>query len=128
MYTCLMQLADLSEDDPLKFYLRELATVQPLTSDQGTELLKQMRSGNNQAEQAEKRLIEANLSLVVAIAERFRSYGCPMLDLIQAGNEGLLLAVRSFIGEFSDNFSAYAASCIESALSKAVSESQSPGE
>jgi RNA polymerase primary sigma factor len=104
MYTCLMRLADLSEDDPLKFYLRELATVQPLTSDQGTELLKQMRSGNNQAEHAEKRLIEANLPLVVAIAERFRSYGCPMSDLIQAGNEGLLLAVRSFIGEFSDPF------------------------
>jgi DNA-directed RNA polymerase sigma subunit (sigma70/sigma32) len=49
-----------------------------------------------------------------------------MLDLIQAGNEGLLLAVSSFIGESSDNFSAYAASGIESALSKAVSESQSP--
>jgi RNA polymerase sigma factor (sigma-70 family) len=66
--------------------------------------------------------------LVVAIAERFRSHGCPMLDLIQKGNEGLLLALKSFNGESSDNFSAYAASCIESALSKAVSGSQSPSE
>jgi len=123
-----MQIADLSGDDPLKFYLRELATVAPLTSNEATGLLKQMRSGSDRAEQAEKRLIEANLSLVVAIAERFGSHGCPMLDLIQKGNEGLLLALRSFTGESSDNFSAYAASWIESALSKAVSASQSPSE
>jgi RNA polymerase primary sigma factor len=123
-----MQIADLSDDDPLKFYLRELATVQPLTSGEATGLLKQIRSGSDRAEYAERRLIEANLSLVVAIAERFRSQGCPMLDLIQKGNEGLLLALKSFTGESSDNFSVHAASCIESALSKAVSESQSPSE
>lgn len=123
-----MQIADLSDDDPLKFYLRELATVQPLTSDEATGLLKQIRSGGDRIEHAERRLIEANLSLVVAIAERFLSHGYPMLDLIQKGNEGLLLALKSFTGESSDKFSAYAASCIESALSKAVSESQSPSE
>lgn len=123
-----MQLADMNDDDPLKFYLNELATVQPLTNRERADLLTQIRSGNNQAEQAEKRLIEANLSMVVVIAERFRSPGCPMLDLIQAGNGGLLFAVESFTGESGDNFSAYATSCIESALSKAVSESQSLSE
>ena len=128
MYTCLMRLADLSDDDPLKFYLRELAKVQPLTSRERADLLKQIRSGNNQAEQAAKRLIEANLSMVVVIAERFSSQGCPILDLIQAGNGGLLFAVRSFADESGDNFSAYATGCIESALSKAVSESQSQSE
>jgi RNA polymerase primary sigma factor len=128
VYTCLMRLSDLSDDDPLKFYLRELATVQPLTSGERANLLKQIRSGNNQAEQAEKRLIEANLSMVVVLAERFRSQGCTMLDLIQAGNRGLLIAVESFTGESGDNFSVYATSCIESALSKAVSESQSQSE
>jgi DNA-directed RNA polymerase sigma subunit (sigma70/sigma32) len=51
-----------------------------------------------------------------------------MLDLIQAGNGGLLFAVESFTGESGGDFSAHAASCIESALSKAVSESQSLGE
>jgi DNA-directed RNA polymerase sigma subunit (sigma70/sigma32) len=121
-----MQLANLSDDDPLKVYLRELATVQPLTSDEATGFLKQVRSGSDRATHAEKRLIEANLPLVVAIAERFGSHGCPMLELIQKGNEGLLLALRSFTGESSDNFSAYAAGCIESALSKAVSGPQSP--
>lgn len=48
-----------------------------------------------------------------------------MLDLIQKGNESLLRALKSFTGDSNDNFSDYAASCIESALSKAVSESQS---
>jgi RNA polymerase primary sigma factor len=123
-----MRLPDLSDDDPLKFYLSELATVQPLTSRERADLLKQIRSGNNQSGQAEKRLIEANLSMVVVIAERFHSQGCPMLDLIQAGNGGLLFAVESFTGESGDNFSVYAASCIESALSKAVSESKSQSE
>jgi RNA polymerase primary sigma factor len=123
-----MRIADLSDDDPLKSYLRELATVQPLTSDEGSELLKQMRLGSGRAEYAEKRLIEANLSLVVAIAERFRSSGCPMLDLIQKGNGALLLALKSFSGEPGDNFSPYAASFIESALSKAVAGSQSPSD
>jgi DNA-directed RNA polymerase sigma subunit (sigma70/sigma32) len=70
-----MQITDLSDDDPLKFYLRELAKIQPLTSDEGTELLKQIRTGNEWAELAERRLVEANLSLVVAIAERSRSHG-----------------------------------------------------
>jgi DNA-directed RNA polymerase sigma subunit (sigma70/sigma32) len=127
-YTCLMRSADLSDDDPLEFYLCELATVQPLISRERADLLKQIQSGNNQAEQAEKHLIEANLSMVVVIAERFSSQGCPMLDLIQAGNGGLLFAVESFTRESGDNFSAYAASCIESALSKAVSESKSQSE
>ena len=77
LHNRVMQIADLSDDDPLKFYLRELAKVQPLTGDENTGLLKQIRSGNDSAEHAAKRLIETNLSLVVAIAERFRSYGCP---------------------------------------------------
>jgi DNA-directed RNA polymerase sigma subunit (sigma70/sigma32) len=109
-----MQIADLSDDDPLKFYLRELATVQPLASDEATGLLKQMRAGGDRGKYVEKRLIEANLSLVVAIAERFRSHWCPMLDLVQHGNEGLLLALKSFTGESNDDFSSYAARCIES--------------
>src|SRR5580658_67677 len=95
MYTCMMRQADLSDDAPLKFYLRELATVQGLNSHERADLLKQIRSGNNQAEQVKKRLIEANLSMVVVIAERFRSQGRPMLDLVQAGNGGLMIAVES---------------------------------
>jgi DNA-directed RNA polymerase sigma subunit (sigma70/sigma32) len=51
-----------------------------------------------------------------------------MLDLIQEGNAGLLLALKSFPGESSDDFPAYAIGFIESALSRAVAESQSNSE
>jgi hypothetical protein len=54
LHTCLMQIADLSDDDPLKVYLRELATVQPLTSDEASGLLKQIRSDSDRAVDAEK--------------------------------------------------------------------------
>lgn len=119
-----MRLADLSDNDPLKAYLSELAAIPPLNSDEFTVLVKQIRNGNEGAAHAEKRLIEANLSLVVAVAERFHVHGCHTLDLIQRGNEGLLLAVKSFTGQSSENFSAYAVACIESALSKVIGESQ----
>lgn len=62
MFGYLMQKADLNGDAPLKFYLRELATIQRLTGDETTGLLKQMRSGSDRAEDPEKRLIETNLS------------------------------------------------------------------
>jgi len=120
-----MEIEDLDDNDPLKWYLRELATVQPLSTDQGAELLQQMRTHPERAEYAAKRLIEANLSLVVAVAEKYSSAMRPMLDLIQSGNESLLLALKSFSGDSSESFSAYAADIIDAALSKAAAESQS---
>jgi RNA polymerase primary sigma factor len=117
-----MRIADSTDDDRLKFYLRELARVQPLTSDEGTELLKQRQLDGKQAEHAKKRLIEANLSLVVVIAEEFFSPKCPTLDLIEKGNLGLLLAVENFSGESGDEFVVYAAKRIQSALSKTATE------
>jgi len=111
-------------NDQLKFYLRELATVQPLTREQETNLLHHVRAQDELEESAAKRLIEANLSLVVPIAERHSSAGIHMLDLIQYGNEGLLLAVKTFTGGPSDSFSTHAATCIEAAVLRAISESQ----
>jgi len=118
----------LDNDDPLKVYLLELGTVQPLTKDEETDLLQHVRTQDEQAESAGRRLIEANLSLVVSIAERHFPAGIQMLDLIQKGNEGLLLALTTFPGGPSDSFSAHAATCIERAVSKAIAESQSANE
>jgi RNA polymerase primary sigma factor len=114
---------DLDANDPLKFYLRELATIPPLTKDEEIALLQHVRAQDEAAELAERRLIEANLSLVVSIAER-HSAGIHMLDLIQEGNKGLLLAVLAFTGSSTDSFSAHAATCIEQAVLRAISESQ----
>ena len=128
MYTDPVEMASLDNNDPLKVYLREIGTIQPLAKDEETDLLQQWRSQDEQAESAGRRLIEAKLSLVVSIAERHSSAGVRMLDLIEKGNEGLLLALQSFTGGSSDAFAALAATYIESAVSKEIAESQSASE
>jgi RNA polymerase primary sigma factor len=114
----------LDDNDPLKFYLRELGNIRPLTRDEETDLFQHVRAQDELAESASKRLIEANLSLVVPIAERHSSAGIHMLDLIQHGNEGLFLALETFTGSSCHSFSAHAATCIEAAILRAISESK----
>jgi DNA-directed RNA polymerase sigma subunit (sigma70/sigma32) len=107
-----------NENDPLSFYLRELATIQPLTEEEETVLLQESRSQDEHAELASRRLIEAKLSLVVSIAERYSSDGSNMLDLVQKGNEGLLIALRTFHDSSGKSFTTHATKCIEDAISK----------
>jgi RNA polymerase primary sigma factor len=114
----------LDANDPLKFYLRELGTIRPLTKDEETDLLRHVRAHDEMAESAARRLIEANLSLVVPIAERHLSEGIQMLDLIQYGNKGLLFAIETLAESSGDSFSAHAATCIEGAVLRAISESK----
>ncbi len=54
---------DFDANDPLKFYLHELGTIQPLTRDEETDLLRHVRTQDELVESAARRLIEANLSL-----------------------------------------------------------------
>ena len=128
MYTGPMEMASLANDDPLKVYLHELGSIQPLTKDEETDLLQHIRTQDEQAQSAGNRLIEANLYLVVSIAEGHSSTGIHMLNLIQKGNEGLRLALTTFPGSSPDSFSAHAATCIEYAISKAMAESQPASE
>src|SRR2546430_864097 len=95
-----------------------------LTRCEETDLLQRVRKQNELAESAARRLIEANLSLVVPIAERYSSAGIGTLDLIQRGNEGLLLAVKTFNESSSGSFSTHAATCIQAAVLRAISELQ----
>jgi RNA polymerase primary sigma factor len=115
---------DFDANDPLKVYLRELGTIRPLTRDEETDLLQRVQIQDELAESARMRLIEANLSLVVSIVERHASAGTHMLDLIQKGNEGLFIALNTFTGSSANSFSAHAATCIENAVLRAISESQ----
>lgn len=75
------------------------------------------------AEAAANRLMEANLLLVVSIAERFQNDRIHILDLIQRGNEGLLRAVQSLSDGCAESFSAYATGHIERAIAEAISMS-----
>jgi RNA polymerase primary sigma factor len=68
------------------------------------ELLRRVEAGND----ARRRFIEANTRLVVSIAKKYRGYGLPFMDLIQAGNLGLIKAVDRFDYEMGNRFSTYA--------------------
>ena len=116
---------DLDNDDPVTVYLRELAAVPPLSKEEEAHLFHECAQTGEQAEIAKRRLLESRLPLVLPIAERYSSSGLSMLDLIQEGNLGLMRALENFPESGLDDFSAYASSCIEDAISGAVVRSQS---
>lgn len=108
------------DDDPVKFYLNEMAKVPPLTREQEKECVRHIRAHDEQADHAEKDLVEANLALVVSIAQKHPSDQLHILDLIQLGNSALIVAVRAFPDSNADNFAAFATPYIESAIEHAV--------
>src|SRR5258708_6350171 len=95
-----------------------------MTRDQEMDCIRHIRARDEQAELAEKDLVEANLALVVAIAQKHPSDHIHILDLIIKGNDALILAVRAFADSGADNFSTYAAPFIEGAIAQAVIESR----
>jgi DNA-directed RNA polymerase sigma subunit (sigma70/sigma32) len=116
---------ELDDDDPVTLYLRELATVPPLAKEEEAQLFRESAQTGQQAEIAKRRLLESRLPLVLPIAERYASRGLSRLDLIQEGNLGLMRALENFPETRLDDFSAYASSCIEEAISGAIARSQS---
>ncbi len=109
------------DDDPIKVYLG-VVTTPALTRDEESELSQHVLDNDQQAESAGMRLIEANLAMVVSIAERYRNSGVNVLDLVIRGNNGLLVALNTFAGSSSESFSAHAATCVEVAIAKAIAK------
>ena len=109
-------------DDPVTVYLRELASVPPLTKEEEAHLFRESAQTGEQAEIAKRRLLESRLPLVLPIAERYASRGLSVPDLIQEGNLGLMRALENFPKSGLDDFSEYASSCIEDAMSGAVAK------
>ena len=107
-------------DDPLRVYLRELHRIPPLSRDEEIDCVHHVRAGDRLADSAGKRLAEANLVLVVSIAERYRNDRIHILDLIQKGNAGLLRAVQTSSDSSGDSFSAHATGYIERAIAEAI--------
>jgi RNA polymerase sigma factor (sigma-70 family) len=103
-------------------YLNEIGQVALLTAEQEIELSKAIQEENGSAAaQAEIKLIEANLRLVVSVAKRWQHTQLPMEELISAGNEGLQIAAKKFnpLG-FNTRFSTYATLWIEQAIRMAA--------
>ena len=108
-----------SLEDPVRMYLKEIGKIPLLTTEDEIELAKQMELGN---EEAQKRLAEANLRLVVSIAKRYVGRGMQFLDLIQEGNLGLIKAVEKFDYRKGYKFSTYATWWIRQAITRSIAD------
>ncbi len=109
------RVKDLS--DPTNAYLREVARHDLLTPEEEVELAHRIAAGD---EQARKRMIEANLRLVVSIARRYLGRGLALADLIEEGNLGLIHAVEKFDPAHGCRFSTYATWWIRQAIERAI--------
>ncbi|HCS73831.1 MAG TPA: RNA polymerase sigma factor RpoD [Clostridiales bacterium] len=106
-------------DDPVRMYLKEIGKVPLLTADEEVELARRMGEGD---EMAKRKLVEANLRLVVSIAKRYVGRGMLFLDLIQEGNLGLIKAVEKFDYTKGFKFSTYATWWIRQAITRAIAD------
>jgi len=114
-----INLDDMSLDDPVKVYLREIGRVPLLSSEDEIELAIKINDGD---ERAKQRLTEANLRLVVSIAKKYVGRGMYFLDLIQEGNVGLIKAVDKFDYTKGFKFSTYATWWIRQAITRAIAD------
>jgi len=114
-----IDLSKLSADS-IQMYLKEIGKVALLTGEEEVELAKRKEKGDKEAE---KRIIEANLRLVVSIAKKFAgAKGMSLLDLIQEGNIGLFRAVEKFEYRKGYKFSTYATWWIRQAITRALAD------
>jgi hypothetical protein len=137
--------------DPVRDYLKQIGKIPGLTIEQETELAQRIDAGlaaeRKLAEdgdrltpgehidlewvaevgtRAKNHLLEANLRLVVSLAKRYTGRGMPFLDLIQAGNLGLIRAVEKFDYTKGYRFSTYATWWIRQAMTKALADQLPP--
>jgi RNA polymerase primary sigma factor len=113
---------DISElsSDSIQMYLKEIGKVPLLSNEEELDLAKRKDRGDKEAE---RRLIEANLRLVVSIAKKFTgAKGLSLLDLIQEGNIGLFRAVEKFEYRKGFKFSTYATWWIRQAITRALAD------
>ncbi|HEX6552659.1 MAG TPA: RNA polymerase sigma factor RpoD [Ktedonobacteraceae bacterium] len=130
-------VADLesSLDDPVRMYLREIGRVPLLSAEEEVRLAQRMERGKaellkaapnrryiDDGDEAQRRLTEANLRLVVSVAKKYIGRGMSLLDLIQEGNIGLIRAVEKFDYTKGYKFSTYATWWIRQAITRAIAD------
>ena len=110
---------DLTINDPVRMYLKEIGQIKLLTMEEELELADRISEGDQEAKNI---LAEANLRLVVSIAKRYVGRGMLFLDLIQEGNIGLMKAVEKFDVSKGYKFSTYATWWIRQAITRAIAD------
>jgi len=110
---------NISINDPVRMYLKEIGKISLLTLDE--EMALSERVTRNEQE-AKNRLAESNLRLVVSIAKRYVGRNLSFLDLIQEGNMGLMKAVEKFDAGKGFKFSTYATWWIRQAITRAIAD------
>jgi RNA polymerase primary sigma factor len=103
--------------DALDLYLAQIGRTPLLTKHEEQQLAQRIEAGD---EAAKRRMVEANLRLVVSIAKKYRGHGVGFLDLIQEGTIGLVRAVEKFEWRRNLKFSTYATWWIRQAVQRAV--------
>ncbi len=105
--------------DSIQMYLREIGKIPLLTTEEELTLARRKDRGDKEAE---RKIIEANLRLVVSIAKKFVGKNLSLLDLIQEGNIGLFRAVKKFDPRRGYKFSTYATWWIRQAITRALAD------
>lgn len=114
------EVVEAVNDSVLTAYLREISTYESLSAEEERKVAKLAKEGDAEAKQ---RLIQANLKLVVGIAKKaIHVSGLPMIDLIQEGNLGLMIAADKFNYKLGYKFATYASWWIKQSMFKAISE------
>lgn len=114
------EVFDATGDSILSEYVKELGQYPQLSAEEERELAKRAHEGDVEAK---RRLIQSNLKLVVCIAKKaIHVSGIPMIDLIQEGNLGLMIAAEKFNYKLGYKFATYASWWIKQSMFKAISE------
>ncbi len=140
-----VDVSNISSSDSLSLYLQEMGQVPLLSREEEIDLAMKMERGREAqlelttgvdhpariaeleaqiriGQEARRHLIEANTRLVVSVAKRYRGYGLQFLDLIQAGNVGLIKAVDKFDYHRGNRFSTYATWWIRQAVTRSLTQ------
>ena len=106
------------EDDILQFYLKEIGKIKLLKSEEEKQLGKLIKEKKDIV--AKRKLIQANLRLVVSIAKRYVGHGVLFMDLVQEGSIGLIRAAEKFDYSKNFKFSTYATWWIKQSIIRAI--------
>lgn len=105
------------DEDDIRQYLREIRQIPRLTPEEERELARRCAQGD---EEAIRKMVNANLRLVVSVAKEYSGRGVPLMDLIQEGSIGLLAAARKFDYTRDLRFSTYATKWIRQGVTRCL--------